>query len=45
MVVLKGSTAVSGQVKFEQLMKDGPVTVSGTIENLDPLVLRGFHIQ
>ncbi|KAG8214597.1 superoxide dismutase [Butyriboletus roseoflavus] len=44
-VVLKGSSPVSGEVTFEQPTKDGSVTVSGTIENLDPSVFRGFHIH
>ncbi|KAF8550055.1 hypothetical protein OG21DRAFT_1420317 [Imleria badia] len=35
-VVLKGSAPVAGEVTFEQSTKDGPVTVSGTIQNLDP---------
>lgn len=43
--MLKGDSLVSGTVTFEQSTKDGPVTVSGTIENLDPSVLRGFHVQ
>ncbi|KAG9315774.1 superoxide dismutase [Chiua virens] len=43
-VVLKGST-VSGTVTFKQTTKDGPVTVSGTIQNLDSSSLRGFHIH
>lgn len=44
-VMLKGSSPVSGEVTFEQSTKDGPVTVSGTIQNLDPSSPRGFHIQ
>ncbi|EGN98241.1 hypothetical protein SERLA73DRAFT_55573 [Serpula lacrymans var. lacrymans S7.3] len=44
-VVLKGDSPVTGSVVFEQSIKDGPVTVSGTISNLDPSSKRGFHVH
>ncbi|KAG1822774.1 superoxide dismutase, partial [Suillus subaureus] len=44
-VVLKGDSPVTGTITFEQSSADGPVKVSGEIENLDPSSLRGFHIH
>ncbi|KAN0087570.1 Superoxide dismutase, copper/zinc binding domain containing protein [Tylopilus felleus] len=44
-VVLKGNSPVTGKVTFEQSTRDGPVTISGTIRNLDPSSLRGFHVH
>ncbi|KAF8442919.1 superoxide dismutase [Boletus edulis BED1] len=44
-VVLKGSSPVTGEVLFEQSSKDGPVTVTGTIHSLAPSSLRGFHVH
>ncbi|KAH7885330.1 superoxide dismutase [Phlebopus sp. FC_14] len=44
-VVLKGDSPVIGSVVFEQSSKDGPVTITGKIENLDPSSKRGFHIH
>ncbi|KAJ6559131.1 superoxide dismutase [Mycena vulgaris] len=43
-VVLKGESRATGTVTFEQL-KNGAVTVTGELRNLDPLALRGFHIH
>ncbi|KAH0832058.1 superoxide dismutase [Lanmaoa asiatica] len=42
---LKGSSSVYGTVTFEQSTRDGPVIVSGTVQNLDPSSFRGFHIH
>ncbi|KAG0700119.1 superoxide dismutase [Suillus ampliporus] len=44
-VVLKGDSPVTGTITFEQFSADGPVTISGDIENLDPSSMRGFHIH
>ncbi|KAH7915418.1 superoxide dismutase [Hygrophoropsis aurantiaca] len=44
-VVLKGETPVTGTITFEQSSKDGPVTISGEIKNLDPSSERGFHVH
>ncbi|KAH7928410.1 hypothetical protein BV22DRAFT_1004867 [Leucogyrophana mollusca] len=44
-VVLSGASPVTGTVTFTQSSKDGPVTVSGEINNLDPSSKRGFHIH
>lgn len=43
--VLKGQGPVSGTVYFEQSSKNGPVTVTGKLKNLDSKALRGFHIH
>jgi Cu-Zn family superoxide dismutase len=43
-VVLKGDSQATGTVTFEQ-QKNGVVTVTGELRNLDPLASRGFHIQ
>ncbi|KAA1469877.1 Copper/Zinc superoxide dismutase [Dentipellis sp. KUC8613] len=44
-VVLTGSSNIGGTVTFEQATKNGPVTVTGDLQNLDPSSLRGFHIH
>jgi len=43
-VVLKGDSQATGTVTFEQ-QKNGVVTVTGELRNLDPLASRGFHIH
>jgi hypothetical protein len=43
--VLSGDSNVRGVVNFKQFSKNGPVTVTGELKNLDPLAKRGFHIQ
>ncbi|KAK7048411.1 superoxide dismutase [Favolaschia claudopus] len=42
-VVLKGDSAATGTVTFEQ--KKNKVLVTGELHNLDTLALRGFHIH
>ncbi|OBZ71420.1 Superoxide dismutase [Cu-Zn] [Grifola frondosa] len=42
--MLTGNT-VSGTVTFTQTSPTGVVTISGSIENLDPSAKRGFHIH
>ncbi|KAG6840982.1 hypothetical protein C0991_002872 [Blastosporella zonata] len=44
-VILSGPFNVTGTVTFYQAKGHGPVTVSGSIQNLDPNALRGFHVQ
>ncbi|KAG2129485.1 superoxide dismutase [Suillus clintonianus] len=44
-VVLKGDSPVAGTITFEQSSADGPVKISGEINNLDPSSQRGFHIH
>lgn len=43
--VLKGDSPVTGTITFEQSSKNGPVKVTGEVNNLDPFSKRGFHIQ
>jgi len=43
--VLSGDSPVTGTVSFEQASKTGPVTITGQLENMDPLAKRGFHIH
>lgn len=42
---MKGDSAVSGTVTFEQSTASGEVTVKGDLKGLDPSSSRGFHIQ
>jgi len=41
----KGETAVEGIIEFEQLNAGGPVSIRGTIKNLDANSKKGFHIH
>jgi hypothetical protein len=43
--VMTGPGQVKGTVIFQQSGVDGPVHITGSIEGLDPSVLRGFHVQ
>lgn len=36
---------MKGIIEFEQMNRDGPVAIRGSIQNLGPTVVRGFHIQ
>jgi len=40
-----GKTTVNGIIEFEQLKAKGPVSIRGTINNLDPSSERGFHVH
>jgi Cu-Zn family superoxide dismutase len=40
-----GDTPVEGYIEFQQTDAKGPVSIRGTITNLDPDSKRGFHIQ
>ncbi|RDB18087.1 Superoxide dismutase [Cu-Zn] [Hypsizygus marmoreus] len=44
-VVLSGSSNVTGIVTFYQSEFRGPVTVRGELKNLDSNALRGFHVH
>ncbi|KAG6907873.1 Superoxide dismutase [Cu-Zn] [Tephrocybe rancida] len=44
-VILSGPLNITGTVTFYQARGRGPVTVSGSLQNLDPEALRGFHIH
>ena len=41
----KGDTQVEGFIEFQQLNSGDPVSIRGTIRNLDANSKRGFHIQ
>jgi len=41
----KGDTEVEGFIEFQQLNANDPVTIRGTVMNLDPSSKRGFHIH
>ncbi|KAG6857150.1 Superoxide dismutase [Cu-Zn] [Tephrocybe sp. NHM501043] len=43
--ILSGPSNVSGTVTFYQAKGRGPVTVSGSMHNLDHEALRGFHVH
>ncbi|KAK0488308.1 superoxide dismutase [Armillaria luteobubalina] len=43
--VLTGPGSVNGTVIFQQSSCDGPVRVTGRIQGLDALALRGFHVH
>jgi len=43
-VVLKGDSKATGTVTFEQ-SSNGVTTITGELQNLDPLASRGFHIH
>jgi superoxide dismutase, Cu-Zn family len=43
--VLRGDSAVTGTVEFEQTSESAPTKISYSLTGLDPSENRGFHVQ